>query len=319
MQLPDRRHWAGRVGWAFRSLFNSPDVMSLIRGMNGAEPYWRRVLEYCVDGCLQAVLDEYAHVLREWLGDAAAEPPKVAGDVAKAMSAALSLRVASPGVDHISFDDEAKTIRVENNRLRARFAMRFGDEKADDGRTVSRADQVRKAFNSPFWPFVLVTTSVGQEGLDFHNYCHAVVHWNLPANPVDLEQREGRVHRYKGHAVRRNVALRYGGSRAIFDGNDPWEKLFSLTVEGCGESSGGIVPYWVFAVEGGAVIERHVPALPMSREAEHLPALRNSLAMYRVVFGQPRQDDLVSCLSRSVGKEKLLGWIDQLTIDLTPV
>ena len=42
IRLPDRRHWAGRIGWAFRSLFNSPDVMSLLRGMNGAEPYWRR-------------------------------------------------------------------------------------------------------------------------------------------------------------------------------------------------------------------------------------------------------------------------------------
>ena len=44
------------------------------------------------------------------------------------------------------------------------------------------------------------STSIGQEGLDFHTYCHAVVHWNLPSNPVDMEQREGRVHRYKGHA-----------------------------------------------------------------------------------------------------------------------
>ncbi len=76
------------------------------------------------------------------------------------------------------------------------------------GRT--RSSEVRDAFNSPFWPFVLATTSVGQEGLDFHLYCHAVVHWNLPGNPVDLEQREGRVHRYKGHAVRKNLARDFG-------------------------------------------------------------------------------------------------------------
>src|SRR5699024_11013379 len=38
-------------------------------------------------------------------------------------------------------------------------------------------------FNSPFWPFVLASTSVGQEGLDFHTYSHAVVHWNLPPTP----------------------------------------------------------------------------------------------------------------------------------------
>jgi len=39
------------------------------------------------------------------------------------------------------------------------------------------------SFQFAFWPFVLATTSVGQEGLDFHTYCHAVMHWNLPAIP----------------------------------------------------------------------------------------------------------------------------------------
>lgn len=194
---PGRRHLAGRIAWAFRGLFNSPDVISLIRGLDKDEPYWRRVVEYCAGGCLQAVMDEYAHVLRESLGDAGADEAKVARDVAQAMSAALSLHVARPGVDQVSLDEPAKVIRIENQRLRARFAMRFGDERSDDGQVVSRKDQVRQAFNSPFWPFVLVTTSIGQEGLDFHTYCHAVVHWNLPSNPVDMEQREGRVHRYK--------------------------------------------------------------------------------------------------------------------------
>lgn len=35
---------------------------------------------------------------------------------------------------------------------------------------------VRTAFNSPFWPFVLATTSASQEGIDFHRYCRCVVH-----------------------------------------------------------------------------------------------------------------------------------------------
>ena len=64
-------------------------------------------------------------------------------------------------------------------------------------------DVVDSAFNSPFRPFLLTSTSIGQEGLDFHPWCHRLVHWNLPGNPVDLEQREGRVHRYKGHGVPR--------------------------------------------------------------------------------------------------------------------
>jgi hypothetical protein len=52
---PSLRHSAGRIAWGFRSLFNTPEVIALIRGMNGAELYWRRVVEYCAAGCLQSV------------------------------------------------------------------------------------------------------------------------------------------------------------------------------------------------------------------------------------------------------------------------
>ena len=95
-------------------------------------------------------------------------------------------------------------------RVRTVFALRFGrTSETADGAHISQ-DAVRSAFNSPFRPFVLASTSIGQEGLDFHPWCHRLIHWNLPGNPVDLEQREGRVHRYKGHAVRRNVAASHG-------------------------------------------------------------------------------------------------------------
>ncbi len=52
-------------------------------------------------------------------------------------------------------------------------------------------------------------------------------------NPVDMEQREGRVQRYKGHAVRKNVARRFGlaGLRERWSGGDPWETLFRLAVD----------------------------------------------------------------------------------------
>jgi hypothetical protein len=314
---PLRRHMAGKVAFGFRTLFNAPDVIALIRGADGAEPYWRRALEYCLGGCLQAVLDEYVHVLRESLGDADAEPALVATDVGNAVATALELRIASPGVDRVDVDAAGKQLTFENQRLRARFAMRFGDEKDEVGKTVSRRDQVRTAFNSPFWPFVLATTSVGQEGLDFHTYCHAVVHWNLPSNPVDLEQREGRVHRYKGHAVRRNVARLHGSSVAHDRCVDPWAQLFDMAAAASGDAS-GLMPYWLYPVDGGAVIERHVPALPLSREADQLPALRNSLAAYRMVFGQPRQDDLVEFLLQQVPRADLREQLERLRIDLTP-
>ena len=42
--------------------------------------------------------------------------------------------------------------------------------------------------------------------LDFHNYCRVIMHWNLPGNPIDLEQREGRINRFKCLAIRQNVS-----------------------------------------------------------------------------------------------------------------
>ncbi len=72
------------------------------------------------------------------------------------------------------------------------------------------------------------------------------------------------------------------------------------------------MPYWVFP--GRAVIERHVPVLALSREVGQLSALKRSLALYRLVFGQPRQDDLVSLLAE-IEDQAIL---DELRIDLSP-
>jgi hypothetical protein len=177
--------------------------------------------------------------------------------------------------------------------------MRFGNLRSDQDEQVARTETVQKAFNSPFRPFILATTSIGQEGLDFHPYCHVVYHWNLPSNPVELEQREGRVHRYKGHAIRKNIALSLGLEklRGIYQrGGDAWAQLFDAAVRQREPGKGDLVPYWIYPIQNGATVERRVPMLPFSREQQRLPDLKASLAVYRLVFGQPRQEDLLSHL-----------------------
>lgn len=313
---------ASTVAWAFRHLFNLPESMSVIRGMSGADkdqPYWRRVLDYGAKGGLQAVLDEYAHVLRESLGLLDATPESACQQIAEAMRRALSLRTSTMAVDDISVDSTGKKIAIEKQRLRVHFAARFGEEKIDGDREITRAEQVRESFNSPFWPFVLATTSVGQEGLDFHHYCHAVVHWNVPSNPVDLEQREGRVHRYKGHAVRKNVARGFRSSIASTAGNDdPWEGMFDAAKNARSKGGSDIIPFWVYQLEGGAHIERHVPALPLSSEREQLSALKRSLVVYRMVFGQNRQEDLTNYLLDNVPASEITRISEELRITLEP-
>lgn len=312
---------AAQVGWAFRHLFNLPETTALLRGSGRAEEnaYWRLVLDYCVDGGLQSCLDEYAHVLRESLGLLDAQPEEVAAEVSTVMREALSLKASSAGVDEIKPEPARARVVVNDRRMRGHFALRFGEEKTDDDRGLNRAEQVRTAFNSPFWPFVLATTSVGQEGLDFHHYCHAVVHWNLPANPVDLEQREGRVHRYKGHAVRKNVADAHGFRAESFDGaHDPWQAMFEAARGARGPGDSDLVPYWVYPRRNGAAIERHVPALPLSRDAERYSALRRSLAVYRMVFGQSRQEEMAAYLLSNLSPEERLSLTSELRINLEP-
>lgn len=181
----------------------------------------------------------------------------------------------------------------------------------------ARAD-VRDAFNSPFWPFVLVSTSVGQEGLDFHPYCHTVVHWNLPSNPVDLEQREGRVHRYKGHAVRKNIARAFGSQALLQQAPDPWVAAFALARNARDPEATDMIPYWVYPLEGGARIERRIPALPLSKDLLRMADLRRTLAVYRAVFGQPRQDDLIQFLTSRFSGDELDRVCTELRVNLSP-
>lgn len=53
-------------------------------------------------------------------------------------------------------------------------------------------------FNSPFYPNVLVTTSVLQEGVNLHMQCHQIHHYGLAGSPGDNEQRVGRLDRLFG-------------------------------------------------------------------------------------------------------------------------
>jgi len=291
-------HAAATVAGGFRTLFNLPESMAILRG-DDEGAYWRLTLKQGIDGNLQSVLDEYAHQLRESLGLLDHDHAEVALKVAGEMAEALSLRTARISADDMVITSSGR-LNFHRFSFRTRFALRFGDLRDDQDQTLSRIGTVRIAFNSPFRPFVLATTSVGQEGLDFHHYCHAVYHWNLPSNPVDMEQREGRVHRYKGHAVRRNIALKWGlpALRDRMEGLvDPWQVLFEAAAADRPPDSSELMPYWVYPVEGGYTVERRVPMFPLSREQGKLSALQRGLAVYRMVFGQPRQEDLMVYLT----------------------
>jgi hypothetical protein len=301
LDLPPLLDEAARVAGGFRSLFSLPESAALLRGEGGDKTYWRLVLRYSVQGNLQAVLDEYAHILRESLDLAAAPEEERVRGIAREVASAVLPRVSTVRVEEVGSAPGKRGRRRERGfTVRCRFAMRLGDARSDEEAALRRVGSVAGAFNSPFRPFILATTSIGQEGLDFHPYCHIVYHWNLPSSPVDLEQREGRVHRYKGHAVRRNVAARIG-LPALQPGwsprHDPWRHLFDHAAGERPSGAGDLFPFWTYT-GGPARVERRVPMLPLSREWAQLARLKERLALYRLVFGQPRQEDLLAHLQR---------------------
>lgn len=312
---------AARVSDGFRSLFNLPETIGLLRGIGEEDHYWRLVLNYCLEGNIQAVLDEHVHMLQESLGLTEERQDTRVTRTSSALTEALSILPSQVTLDLVSAVPRESRIKIDPYRSRCRFALRLGTTRKEKDQTILRMDTVRNAFNSPFRPFVLATTSIGQEGLDFHTWCHVVLHWNLPSNPVDLEQREGRVHRYKGYAVRKNIAERYGLamlSRRWDKKGDPWNCLFELAKQDRPEGINDLVPFWIFGVEGGACVERRVPMLPFSREQWQLNHLKKELALYRLAFGQPRQEDLLMYLSEQLSPDEASKIVGDWRITLAP-
>ena len=87
--------------------------------------------------------------------------------------------------------------------------------------------------------------------------------------------------------------------------------MFDAALAAPSEDENDLIPFWVFP--GEATIDRYVPALPMSKEVSKLEELKRDVARYRLVFGQPRQDDLLRYLRST--DEALL---EELRIDLSP-
>ena len=291
--------------------FNKPENIALIRILfkDDADSYWKSVLNYCLQGNLQSSLDEFIHLLID-SGYGINEIKLHLVDV-------LSIRTAT-----IKVDDLNTFSRGISKKIRTHYAVEFGTQDLETDSGTGRVISVRQAFNSPYRPFVLVSTSIGQEGLDFHYYCSKVMHWNLPSNAIDIEQREGRINRYKGLVIRRNVAKRYihnyqhkNATKSV------WSYLFSqaLEIEGRLKNKCELVPFWHVEPDPDIKIERIVPLYPFSKDIQKYKCLMDTLTYYRITFGQPRQEELVEALHESGLSEEEIDLIRKnLLIDLSP-
>ena len=127
----------------------------------------------------------------------------------------------------------------------------------------------RVAFNSPFFPFILAASQAGEEGLNFHSYCRTVVHWDVPADPAALIQREGRVYRYRCLALRNPHR---NGLNAFRWPGDPTDLDDELPASFSSES---------------ARIDRRIFCLPLTEEYRRLERLKVRLGYFQVLVGSP--------------------------------
>ena len=154
-----------------------------------------QIEQYCTYGL-------YETVLAEWMYMNDTENPNKVSEILFPSHRSTKIEIS------LYTKDSGAGITQEKRKIDTYYARCIGLSKDDD--KVSTIDNLQKAFNSPFAPFVFATTSVGQEGLDFHHYADRIVHLAIPANPTAFEQREGRINRRNCLAIRRKVIEWYG-------------------------------------------------------------------------------------------------------------
>jgi hypothetical protein len=119
--------------------------------------------------------------------------------------------------DHVTANLETLT------RARQNKALLVGYYAASENRNVvqlvqggtANRDRYFLGFNTPYRPEVLLSTSVGQEGIDLHRECRHVIHHDLCWNPAAIEQRTGRVDRIGSQVERERVGVEEGNGPTL--------------------------------------------------------------------------------------------------------
>jgi hypothetical protein len=303
---------AFRIADSFRKFFNWSENIAVIDKHKKFDSYWKNVLVYSVEGNFQSMLDEFANAMIDHHGLWDYSLDDKVSKLIELVSDNIGLRTVSvTGHTYNSFIKESKP-----RYFRCHFGVALNQSLVNE-KDVLRGDSVRDAFNSPFRPFILSTTSIGQEGLDFHLYCRKILHWNLPANPVDFEQREGRINRFKNLAIRQNLAIKYRDKIIEANSATVWDQLYQLAIDIEKGNKSDLVPFWHVEPQN-IFIERQVPTIPYSKEVKKLKNLLRTISVYRIALGQPRQEELVNHLIENFSEEEIEKVQAELLINLSP-
>jgi hypothetical protein len=291
--------------------FNRDISQGIIRAQFPNEEYVEAVRKYCGKNGWKEMLTEFIRLL--WADCRSKPRVEPVAILAVELGAAMSVRAAttgrswSPGAARpasivqpfIETKEQAQKISQGNQDQNS--------EEIESDEARYSTTRRRKAFNSPFLPLVLVSTSIGQEGVDFHRYCDTVIHWNPPESPLALEQREGRVDRFCSFQVR---------------------KAWKTVHDGDYEDSSGLSPdFCVMNAHGHRVnsTDRRVWVLPFSREYRTWQRCLERLLYFQLFVGAPDPATLEAELQLKMEgltaerKREVLNSLSRISVKLTPV
>ena len=244
------------------------------------------ILCYCAEGNLLSVLEEWKFVLNEEDLDAFLEKME------------MVLADDRNNNNHITYNRHTKVYPVScelynkgdnaDDELvgECTFAERLTGDSGDvgSGENEDIKYNLTSRFSSPFWPMIMIAGRGAQEGLDFHQYCLRVMHLSLPVSPISLEQREGRVDRFRSLVVRRRAAKLLENINGEKTNKNLMTKQFAWLAKNKPEDN-DLCPNFHLPEDDKNYFERLLPFWNYTNEAKEWHILENKTKSYRLSLG----------------------------------
>ncbi len=281
----------------YYKLMTGEEALRVLLAYSQGESLFERILAYGKDGNIYGVFDEY-----------------------REMEEKFTERFSELGVTNYR-DIQAETDKG-SKKMKVGYAIGHyaGDTLLDENAAKTLGKKIN-AFNSPFRPFHFISTSIGQEGFDFHKYCKTVVHWSLVFNPVKFEQREGRIDRPRSYANRLNAYEKYK-ENVESPSVEKWDDVYSVLKETDQElvkSSRGLYPEFVMSSGDLYKMKRETYYYADSYEQRMLPQVLHGVGYYRSLLGQSGdeslEDAMLEFLKDKSGKKEYFLDLSPATFD----
>lgn len=278
-----------------RSYLNRKSTYQAVMSSYKKGKYAHRLQRYMLDGNFQSVVDEYVY-----LCDSGRDRETLIRIIKDKFGVVFGSQKANSKVKTRKKIKKGETVYYD-------AIVTFGGHAESESK-----DAARESFNSPFWPMGLVTTSVGQEGLDFHLYCKDIYHWNMSSNPVAFEQREGRINRYRSWMIRHNIVEAARKTPLLTENvGHVWDRLFDGIKKHAHRNDRynlGLSPDWVFTPSDGdsEKYNRHILDMPFTGDKRRYSKLKSDLLHYRLALGQSDQKEFLD----AIGNHKFFNDVD---------